>query len=339
MGMISPWKAGGGVEATPKKKDGGEAADVAAAAADDDGAEEGDAAEGSGGKDKGPGYFAKRAIYVVKAEQSMRERRTLTRGTASIHQVEMMHVVSTEALSLPERAGKHYEGSNKGTCLGPITLTPPADEWKATVKDKREIYGKRNRIAVGGRTEEGKQARRLESAVEPVCFHTMPLLFYEEVLHRFFGKSVFDLTPGAGVFGEACVKNRIGYFCIAMTERHAVELEERFRLAALRFMCEESSPIYNPKCAEAFGKTGTTTTPTPKPAAKAAGSKAAAAKPSPTPKPASPTPAPAAKQPAAKQESAPRKKARVEPTPTPKSGSGGQDPDEVSDWDFSPLDE
>ena len=59
-------------------------------------------------------------------------------------------------------------------------------------------------------------------------------------LVRYFGKSVVDLTPGAGIFGEACLKHRVGYFCVAMTEEHAKGLMQRFQNAALRFMCQDS---------------------------------------------------------------------------------------------------
>ena len=132
----------------------------------------------------------------------------------------------------------------------------------------------------GGWVDGEVSKRRNDGDLEPTFFFTLPLQFFEELLHLYFVKSVIDLTPGSGIFGEAAIRNRCGYFCIAMSERHALELDKRFRLAALRFMCEEGCPVYNPKCAEAFGKrTATTTTQvsaTGKAGAKAPGAQPAA---------------------------------------------------------------
>ena len=91
-------------------------------------------------------------VHVIMNEESLKARRKLTRGTASLKQVETLHVICSGNLCLPDRQGKHFPGSNKGTAIGPVTLADPDEEWSATVKDKRTIYGKRFRIAVGGRT-------------------------------------------------------------------------------------------------------------------------------------------------------------------------------------------
>ena len=49
------------------------------------------------------------------SESSVRARRSLVRGTASLRQVEVMHMIRSAALSLLERTGKHFEGTHKGT--------------------------------------------------------------------------------------------------------------------------------------------------------------------------------------------------------------------------------
>ena len=135
-----------------------------------------------------------------------------------------------------------------------MALPAPETDWHETVKDKREIYSKRYRIAVGGKSDDGrKPSKRLDSMIEPVFFFTLPLAFYEEIIHLYFCKTIFDMTPGQGTFGEAAIRNRVGYYGLAMSERHAQALEERFRMAALRYMCEEGSPVYSPMCAETFG--------------------------------------------------------------------------------------
>jgi hypothetical protein len=72
------------------------------------------------------------------------------------------------------------------------------------------------------------------------------------LLHRFFAKSVIDITPGQGNFGMACLKQRVGYFCLAFSEEHAEYLTRKFQAAALTFMAEEGTALYNPKCATAM---------------------------------------------------------------------------------------
>ena len=337
--MVNPFK--GSADAGAKKK----SEEDGAAVGEDDGAGD-DGAEGEeASKDKTRSYV-KRSVYIFKTEDTVRARRSLARGTATIPQVEMMTMVSRSALNLPERQGKHYNTSNKGTVLGPVALTRPETEWQATVKDKREIYGKRFRIAVGGRVDGEVSKRRNDGDLEPTFFFTLPLQFFEELLHLYFVKSVIDLTPGSGIFGEAAIRNRCGYFCIAMSERHALELDKRFRLAALRFMCEEGCPVYNPKCAEAFGKrTATTTTQvsaTGKAGAKAPGAQPAAPMPKVAPGPAPQQPPPAAAEPqtpAAKRGGKPKASATMATPspapPTPAMASVLEDNQAGSDWDFS----
>ena len=135
-----------------------------------------------------------------------------------------------------------------------------------SVKDKRALYGKRNRIAVGGKTngQDDKAGKRKDTDMEPVFWWTLCLEFYEELIHRFFINHVIDLTPGAGMMAEASIRNRVTYFGVAFTELHQTELIKRMELAALRAMRTEGTAIYNPKCAQAFAPPSTNPAPTPK---------------------------------------------------------------------------
>lgn len=91
-------------------------------------------------------------MLLIKDEKSVRDRKSKTRGAASVKQSVTMHVLSTGALNFPERQSIHFSGqTNKGTCIGPIKLRPIEDEWICTVAEKRAIYGKKIRIPVGGK--------------------------------------------------------------------------------------------------------------------------------------------------------------------------------------------
>ncbi len=70
-----------------------------------------------------------------------------------------------------------------GTCIGHVALDKPEDTRSVTVRQKREIYGKRGRIPVGGRNPENADGKRADTDWEPVFWWPFPVTFYEELLH------------------------------------------------------------------------------------------------------------------------------------------------------------
>ena len=150
------------------------------------------------------------------------------------------------------------------------------------MKQKRLIYGKKNRIEVGGATE-GGVVRRVDADIEAVFLKSMPRMYFQALLKGYFVKRVLDCNVGNGAFAEACVEERIGYFGFALTEVHANKLMERLTLYMLHLMCTPKSRHYNVKCAEAFDKKTTDDPdegkPGGKPKAKAKGKAASKKKP------------------------------------------------------------
>ena len=137
---------------------------------EDDDAEE---QEESGGKP----CFNSRILYLGYSEDSLTKRRKFSRGPAAIKQLEWCHVVSFASLCLPERPRQHYDGTNCGNALFNIHLPPlPGDEWHMDFKTKKECYGKKHRIDVGGKAEdqdENKAAeRRTNDTREPFAYHS-----------------------------------------------------------------------------------------------------------------------------------------------------------------------
>ena len=245
------------------------------ASADDD--------DEDGEDDDEVGGFSVRTVAVHKSEASLRKHRN-ARTIASIPQNERQYNISMSAMSLPEREWgiEGLPGTNKGTNLGPLHQTSPENEWKATVKQKRLIYGKKNRIEVGGQTE-GGVVRRVDADIEAVFLKSMPRMYFQALLKGYFVKRVLDCNVGNGAFAEACVEERIGYFGFALTEVHANKLMERLTLYMLHLMCTPKSRHYNVKCAEAFDKKTTDDPdegkPGGKPKAKAKGKAASKKKP------------------------------------------------------------
>eukprot|EP00959_Pyramimonas_sp_CCMP1952_P367624 7700186-Pyramimonas_sp.AAC.1 len=84
------------------------------------------------------------------------------------------------------------------------------------------MYGRKNLIAVGGKTEgiEPLQERKTDETMIPVNFHGMPVVYYKELIHMFYVKCVLDLTPTDAKFAWACLQERIAYVGVAFTKEH-----------------------------------------------------------------------------------------------------------------------
>ena len=119
-------------------------------------------------------------------------------------------------------------------------------------------------------------------------------------------------------------RTKVGYFAVTFTEQHKDCLTSRLGLSALRAMQEEGSPVYNPRCAQAFA-VKPKEPPTPKPKEPAT--------PKPKTKAAPSGPPPTSTPPKAAPTGPPQKKPKVEPNP---SSDGGDDSD---GWDFSDDDD
>ena len=196
--------------------------------------------------------FVPRKVSVFKDEQSVRERKSLTRGAASIKQTIGMHVISTSALNLPERQSKHYPGqTNKGTCIGPVVLDKQDQLWQMSLKDKRKMFTKKFRHEVGGKTE-GGATKKSDADLEPVCFNGMPRVFYDDIVHRYFIANVFDLTPLDFELAMYCISEGVNYFAIAMSPEHAAEGKNKLTLCMLHCMCNSKHALFNEKCAKFF---------------------------------------------------------------------------------------
>ena len=105
---------------------------------DDEDDDDDDDVEDGTNKDA-PGRANLSEVCLHMEEASLRKRRRLTRNTASLKQTESMYVLTSGALSLPERASLHYSGTNKGTVLGPIVMGDLENDWSMTVKDTEPL--------------------------------------------------------------------------------------------------------------------------------------------------------------------------------------------------------
>ena len=196
-------------------------------------------------------------------------------------------VLTSKRLSLPPRARKHYPGSTNGDLISGIAWGKIADEWHVSWKEKREMYGKKHLIAVGGKTEhtgdEPKINNRSNNEKEPFCYNSAPESFLEEILHGYFVKSVVDMSPADGKLAFVCLRQRVGYVGICYNEQHVKALEKRLLQRLEKEMVNSNSPLFSSAYAAAIGgvesNEATPPPPKPKPKNKATAKNKAKAKP------------------------------------------------------------
>ena len=127
-----------------------------------------------------------------------------------------MLVVSQRPANLPPAKSQVYPGGTNGGVVGPGVLAPAEMQWRATWAEKKKIFGPDQLIEVGGKLEadapEPKRKKpRADDTVEPAFFHSMPALFYQELLDAFSLIGVIGVCPGEGTCATACVKKVLPY--------------------------------------------------------------------------------------------------------------------------------
>ncbi len=136
--------------------------------------------------------------------------------------------------------------------IGPVVMPELAKCWRETFRDKKKIFGPA-RIAVGGKGPEDTvdvvKAKREESTLEPVFFHSNGEDLYEELLHSvavtFNSVSgIVDFTPGDGSLAHLAVVHKIPYLGFCFTERHAEGLQKHLTRLVWADMQKEDSSLY-----------------------------------------------------------------------------------------------
>ena len=122
---------------------------------------------------------------------------------------------------------KHFAGSSASGAIGPVSLMSEDDDltWKRCVKAKREIYGKDNRIAPGGRTpgidaETAKKLMRKDTDIEPVFYWCYPFQFNEDLFRGLSPRLIVSLTLGDGAMALAAMLLEKPFVGVALTQEH-----------------------------------------------------------------------------------------------------------------------
>ena len=91
----------------------------------------------------------KKSIYITKTEESASTHKEITRGTATVNQVEMLHMLTHVAQRTQKKNRVKMDGTTAGTIIGPIGAQ--ACEWITTFDEKKLMYGPDKRPLPGGK--------------------------------------------------------------------------------------------------------------------------------------------------------------------------------------------
>jgi hypothetical protein len=118
-------------------------------------------------------------------------------------------------------------------------------------------------IDVGGKLEvdapeHKRKPHRTDDTIEPVFFHSLPELFWSEVLEAFNIVGVIDLCAGEGTCALAAYRKLVPYVGICFTEQHVARLNKHLEKTILGCMTDEADPLYDVRFAKAVTVAGDT---------------------------------------------------------------------------------
>ena len=246
------------------------------------------------GKDKSTKRF-----HLIKDQDSVDARHERVRGIGNIQQTEWLTMVTATPLTLPPKKYTTYNGGTGGNVIGPVVLQSASAQWNSTWSDKKLIYGNDNFIDVGGKLdvdapEHKRKKQRTDDSLEPVFFHSLPELFWAEMLDAFNIIGVIDLCAGEGTCAMACFRKLIPYCGITFNDQHSARLLAHLEKTILSNMTVTGDSLYDVRFATAVA--GDSAAGGGAAGGGAAGG-GAAAKPKPRPRPRTGTPNPAPLQP------------------------------------------
>ena len=115
------------------------------------------------------------------------------------------------------------------------------------MKSRKAIYGP-DRIFGGSSSDPadeeaeveetaGGEVERKDGEIEPVFFHFLPKLFYDNLVGSWSACAILDLSPGQGELAKVAAERRLPYLGIALTDEHATSLkEDRISVFMFRFV-------------------------------------------------------------------------------------------------------
>ena len=86
----------------------------------------------------------KKAIYITKTEEAAASNKELTRGTATVQQVEMLYMLTQKAQRTEKKARVQSAfGTTAGAVIGPVGAADSQGDWIMTFADKKSCMAPR----------------------------------------------------------------------------------------------------------------------------------------------------------------------------------------------------
>ena len=193
----------------------------------------------------GPPTAVSRSVHVFLDPVSVQARFEKVRGIASnrTHDAIRLTAAPWPRVELKQVPRMHYRGTNASDSIGPVVLNQmdDAESWILTWAQKKQLYGVNGLIAVGGRgdvVDDGPDdeeppddaaapaapgapnLRRTDDTREIVFYHSLPSLFWDEIVHDYQLGAILDLAVGDGALALTAVRNRLAYTGFAFTQSH-----------------------------------------------------------------------------------------------------------------------
>ena len=229
-------------------------------------------------------------VSLVMDEASILKRRERKRSE-HVAQTSTLYVVTASGLNVPRKDYNTYKGfSDRGNAISPIVL--PAlgqpQQFAVPAKDKKHIWGPHRQQVPGGQTAEDASAAD-SLALEPVCFHGLPVAFYKDLFEAHFVSGICDLTVGAAAATEAALALKVPYFGVCPTEFHAIKTMDFLAERMMSMMSDQTSSFYDPevkaRSEQRASATPSAASATPPPRATSTGTPAPSTALTPFPKP------------------------------------------------------
>ena len=191
-----------------------------------------------------PSKYLEKKMTFWKSESSMelraKERGGLTRQgplNKSV-QEEKVHMLAHRTCwnAMPDIQSLHWpDQSNGGRMMGPLDICSIRDEWKATIADKKVLFG--------GSRPDGAGRRKADDV--EVCFwFGLPPMYFEDLKHRFHNErcGFFDLSMGNGNTLFVDMKDRCPCLGFGLSEAHVNAIEDQTDWYMLQMMLDARVP-------------------------------------------------------------------------------------------------
>ena len=200
-------------------------------------------------------------IHISEASIELRRQRQKLTAPLSMCSHETARVYLVDNLNSPYVRRRHYEGSSASSGIGPVAYTTDDAAWVKTFKDKKDIYGKTNRIAPGGRTpgvdsELAAKMKRKDEDREHVFFFTLPWKFYEDLYRCLGARTATGLTLGDAQMAIGAMMAEVPFVGVCLTEQHRHGVRKNLANTVFKGFFTEGSSFYDARIAKDLQEAG-----------------------------------------------------------------------------------